>query len=1532
MENMDKKVIKGYELEELIGEGGFGAVYRAYQPLIGREVAIKIILPQHANRPDFIRRFESEAQLVARLEHPFIVPLYDYWREPDGAFLVMRWLRGGSIADDVRKNGPIDPQRASHILTQIGEALAVAHRQGIIHRDLKLDNMILDENGNAYLTDFGIAKDLGRNLNITQQDAILGSPAYLSPEQIKGEELTPQTDIYAMGIALFQMLTGELPFNETTAAALMYKHLSEPIPDITTQRSDLPPMVNLVLQKATTKDPEDRYSDIIAFVKDFRRAIRGTTEATDTQDEYNPLETALTPTGSSSSIILPDPENPYKGLRAFQQADSSDFFGREALTEQLLGRLSESGAISKFLAVVGPSGSGKSSVVKAGVIPAIKRNALEGSEDWFVVEMVPGAEPMEELEAALLRIAVNPPESLLQQLEEDERGLVRAVKRVLPDDETQLLLIIDQFEETFTLVEDEEQRLHFLSSLLAASNDERSRIRIIITLRADFYDKPLNYVNFGNLLRQRTEVVLPLSEEELEIAIKGPAARVGMVVEPGLIKAIVSDVSSQPGALPLLQYALTELFERRNGNMLSLSAYKDIGGAMGALAKRASELYDGLDDEGKEAARQMFLRLVTLGDGTEDTRRRALQSELLSLGQDPEIMSLIIDAFGRYRLLTFDHDPQTRSATVEIAHEALIRQWGQLRTWLAENRDDLRTQRRLMSAADDWREANQDPSFLLRGTRLQQFEEWMQTTTLSMNDAEANYLKTSITAREERDAEEHARQEREQALEQRSRNVLRMLAAVMSVATIIAIGLTVLAFSQQQEAQSARDEAQNNADEAKSLALAANARNALIEHDPVLGLTLSLAANDAFSPAPIEVMRVLSQSAYGPGVRHRLQGHEASVLSAEFSHDGRFSASASLDGTIIIWDNELGTQVRTIHLPEATEATSVTFSPDDSILLAGATDGMVYKFDAANGDLLDQFAGHENGVTSVVFNADGTQALSGSLDHTLRLWDVASGEEIRVFTGHGGIVLDVALSPNGLYAASSSGDDSIANISDDEQDRTVRVWDLSSGAELHRFAPPAGYIRTVTFSPDSRSVISGTWTGATSGVMSMWSVRTGALIQQFYGHTDIISGIVFLPDGERVASVSWDRTLRIWDIDTGIEVERFENFEDKLLNLSVSADGQYLLTNSGDFGGNEITIDNENSKDTSVWLIDLLSRDEERRYVGSTDWIWTVDINPAETLLVSGTGPLNTPTSGVADDSLVRIWDFETGEVIHELAGHTETVEGVAFSPDGSQIISGAWDGQLILWDVDSGEEIRRYTTADDLNYTNVIFTPDGTQFVSSATNGTIILWDVETGEEVRRFEGHTRDVDGIDISPDGTILASGSYDLTIRLWNLQTGEEIRQMTGHTDRINDVAFNADGTRLLSSSWDSSVRLWDVTTGEELREFTGHNGPTFGIAFSPDGLVIASGSSDATVRLWDVNTGQELRRLDGHTNWISAVLFMNDGEHVISGAQDNTIRLWQTPQQSSEIVNWADNNRYVRELSCGEREQFRVEPLCETEES
>ncbi len=478
--------------------------------------------------------------MVARLEHPHIVPLYDYWREPDGAFLVMRYVRGGSL-EDLLRGGPVPLERAAQILDQIGAALAVAHHQGVVHRDVKPGNVLLDEEGNAYLSDFSIALETGAPEQ-TAGTMIRGTPAYLSPEQIRLEKATPRSDIYALGVVLFEMLTAEHPFPGTSLTVLLNQHLHQPIPSVRGKRPEIPPAVDATIGRATAKDPEARFPDVLELAAAFRSAVEGAGRLVVTAGEMR---------------------NPYKGLRAFLEADSADFFGREILTRRLIERIAETGD-PRFLCAVGPSGSGKSSVVRAGLVPAIRRGVIPGSDRWYVIEVLPGAHPMRELETALLGVSVEPPPSLLEDLERDEFGLARAVAKLLPDPEAELLIVLDQLEEIFTMVQDEAERVHVLESIRAATADPASRIRVIATLRADFYDQPLSVRGFGDLLAARNEAITPMSPEELERAIVGPAERVGLDIEPGLVAAMVADVVDRPGALPLLQYALTELADRKD--------------------------------------------------------------------------------------------------------------------------------------------------------------------------------------------------------------------------------------------------------------------------------------------------------------------------------------------------------------------------------------------------------------------------------------------------------------------------------------------------------------------------------------------------------------------------------------------------------------------------------------------------------------------------------------------------------------------------------------------------------------------------------------------------------------------------------------------------------------------------------------------------------------------------------------------------------------------------------------------------------
>ncbi|MDX1437899.1 MAG: protein kinase, partial [Anaerolineales bacterium] len=528
--------VRGYELKEEIGEGSFGTIYRAVQPVINREVAIKVIRRRYANNPEFIRRFEEEARMIAHLEHPYVVPLYDYWRDPEGAYLVMRYLKGGSLLS-LLKNGPLNPEPASKLIDQVAAALGAAHQEGIVHLDIKPANILIDAAGNAYLSDFGIAKDVGADRALMGAGAVIGTPDYLSPEQILAENVGPQSDQYSLAAVLFETLTGEKPFGDRPVANLIYKHLNQSFPKVMESRPDLEPQIDAVIQKASAKKAGDRYATVEEMAAAFRAAVVG-------QDV------------STAVLISPSAplHNPYKGLNAFQEQDAGDFFGRDVLVDQSVERLTsptqrglDPSARGRLLALVGPSGSGKSSVVKAGLIPALRSGAVPGSEEWFVAEMVPGIHPFEELETALWAIAVDPPPSLVEPMQRDVSGLLRTIRRILPGEKDGiLLLVIDQFEELFTLVQDQAQRDFFIESLLVAITTPRSPLRLVITLRADFYDRPLQYQAFGRLLKDSTEIVLPLSAEELTWAIREPARRVGVTLEAGLTEAIVADVIDQP--------------------------------------------------------------------------------------------------------------------------------------------------------------------------------------------------------------------------------------------------------------------------------------------------------------------------------------------------------------------------------------------------------------------------------------------------------------------------------------------------------------------------------------------------------------------------------------------------------------------------------------------------------------------------------------------------------------------------------------------------------------------------------------------------------------------------------------------------------------------------------------------------------------------------------------------------------------------------------------------------------------------------
>jgi WD40 repeat protein/transcriptional regulator with XRE-family HTH domain len=1462
---------RSYRLGEQIGGGSFGIVYRAIQPRLDRNVAIKVIRPQYADHPDFIRRFEAEAQMVARLEHPHIVPLYDYWREPGVAYLVMRYIRGGSLLSALERGPPALPVTL-RIVEQIGAALQASHRAGVIHRDLKPANLLLDEDGNAYLADFGIAKDIAHpEAALSFAGAFVGSPAYSSPEQIRAEPVTPQTDIYALGVLLYELLTGHRPFRGPSSADYIQQHLNAAMPALAEQRPGLPPGLDQAIQRATAKLSAARYAEVGELVADVRAALAPTPELTATAAELQPAAPTL-------ALDLGAQDNPYKGLQPFGETDASTFFGRESLVQRLLDRMAEGGELARFLAIVGPSGSGKSSVVRAGLLPALRRGALPGSERWYIVDMMPGAEPLAELAAALRRVAPAGVEAgdLLALLRADSRGLLRAARLALANaPAAELVLVIDQFEELFTLCTDEAARAQLFENLIVATLDERSRLRLLITIRADFADRPLHYVDFGELFSQRSEPVLPMTADELERAVVGPARWAGLALEEGLAAAIVAEIGSQPGALPLLQHALSELYARREGRVLTRAAYAAIGGVSGALTRSAEALYTSLDLRERETARRLLLALVSPGEGAEDTRRRVRQAELRRAGAGDDV-ERILERFGRARLLSFDRDPLTREPTVEVAHEALLRAWPRLKQWVDSGRERLTMQRRLGAAAAEWIAAERDASFLASGVRLAQFEALGTSDELWLNDEERAYLEASLAARARQEELDRERQQRELRLARRGVSRLRWLVGGLIVVLLAALGLAALAYQQQQAAQASALVAQGQA-------LASAAQAAIAEGNLDQARALALAAVQVPRPAP-EAEAILAQAAYAPGTRRLFRADGNVVMSVAFGPDGATVLAGSADKILRVWDARSGAERQQLLGLEA-NPWSVAYSRDGRLALAASPNGLVHLWDVASGVELRRFSGHSDEATNVAFSPDGRSAVSASRDKTLRMWDLETGQELRRFTGHDDWVWGLAFSADGRYLLSGSSDN------------TLRLWDAASGVELRRFSGHDNRVHAVDLSPDGRLALSGSW----DETARLWDLESGEELRRFTGHNGVVSSVAFGPDGSLVATSSAN-VVHIWDAASGEELYRFDEHRDEVFDLAFSPDGRTVLSGS---------------RDGTLRLWDLVNGAERQRLEGHTSWIRGVALGPDGRTALSG-----------AWDWTLRVWDLASGQTLHELKGHEDGVEGVALSPDGTRALSAAADATLRLWDVRSGEELRRFDGHESYVW-DVAFSPDGSLGLSGGDDGTLRLWQLDSGEELRRFEGHLGGIESVAFSPDGRRILSGSADSTLRLWDTATASELRRLEGHSGTVTSVALSPDGALALSGSVDGTARLWDVERGADLHRFPSQAGPVLFVAFSPDGRQALFTSSLSSLALWDVASGRELRRFDTGGALVYSAAFSADGTTILAGTTDTTLRLWRI-DPLPELLAFVREQRYLPELSCAQRERYQLLPLCDAD--
>jgi WD40 repeat protein/transcriptional regulator with XRE-family HTH domain len=1204
--------------------------------------------------------------------------------------------------------------------------------------------------------------------------------------------------------------------------------------------------------------------------------------------------------------------SPYMGLNYFDESDTDFFVGREALTAKLIERVlaltsSRSAGETRFLAVVGASGSGKSSLVRAGLVSALRWN--KASTDWRIHILTPTEHPLESLAGTLTQESnsVIATATLMDDLARDKRSLQIFAKRILGSlNGSRLLLVVDQFEELFALCRSEEERVAFIGNLLTAASEADGPVLVLITLRADFYAPCADYPRLREALAAHQEYIGAMNVEELRRAIEEPAQRGRWEFEPGLVDLLLHDVGREPGALPLLSHALFETWQRRRGRMLTLSGYTSSGGVRGAIAETAEAVFvDQFTHEQQAIARRIFLRLTELGDeaGAGDTRRRATFDELILKPEEAATTHAVLKALADARLITTTED------AAEVAHEALIREWPTLHGWLEENREGLRLHRQLTETAQDWSAVNHDPDLLYRGARLAQTREWASIHHDEMNALEVEFLAASVEAGEREVAEREAQRQREleaaQKLaetekahaEEQSSSLKRLrqrgifLVGALGLAIVAAIIAGVFANNAKQQALISA---------VRELSSAANLN---LEIDPERSILLALqAVNKTYAVDGTvlpEAEDALHRAVQSSRIELTLRGHTDGVWSAVYSSDGTRIATASGDGTAKIWDATSGKELLTVqgstYSSEDSEAGFVWYaalSPDGKLLATAGGDDIARIWDASTGEQLLAFTGHHDDVYHIEFSPDGSRLATVSPDGTAMVWDALTGKVLLTLNqGEGARPYWVTFSPDGSRIA-------VANTAD-PSDGWASIWDAVTGELILTLPRQNAYVDSVSFSPDGRRIVT---TSEDAGVR-IWDANNGEELLTLYGQTAGVANAAYSPDGTRIASAIGNNQVKVWDSATGRELLTLAGHGSGVLTVGFSPDGTRIVTASRD----------------------------------GTARIWNISPNRELLTLVNGPAiaspvgarltysPDSTRLAVAYSDPVAKVWDVRTGKLLLSLTGHSDAVNYIAYSFDGTRIATASADGTTKLWDAVSGEELLTLVGHKDW-VLGLAFSPDGKQIATSSFDGTAMVWDVETGQKLLTLTGHSGRVANVIFSPDGSRIATSSFDTTARVWDAVTGKQLLTLTAHTRAVRQVVFSPDGARLATASFDGTAKEWDAVSGKELLTLSGHINDVFSVAFSPDGKTVATASGDKTAKLWGALTGKELLTLHA-PDGLTSVAFSPDGSQLAVASRDGTDRIYLL--KIEDLIALA-KQRVTRSLTTEECQQYLHVPACPTE--
>jgi WD40 repeat protein len=1172
---------------------------------------------------------------------------------------------------------------------------------------------------------------------------------------------------------------------------------------------------------------------------------------------------------------------PFRGLEAYEIEHAPIFFGRDHAVGKALLQLTSSGTVDRpFLIVLGASGSGKSSLVKAGVVPKlfVPRRVTGAHFLRFVVFRPSDTHQDQDIFTALAeRLAKQ--RSAREGLSEllGEQGTIAglashlrgarsepgypfalALGRLATEarrrgammefESPKIVMVIDQLEELF--ISDrfpKEERQAFVE--LMAGFVRSGFVWVIVTMRKDYWHRADETPELVHLSEGEGRLdLLPPSPSQYAQMIHRPAEAANLSFEVHaktgipLNEAIAEEVARDTGALPLLSYVLDQLYRvdavEHGLAALTYVSYESLGRLEGVIATKAEAVLGGCSAEDQGALGSVLFSLIQISGHDGDVERAVSRRVPLANFAEGSPQRRLVEAFldAKARLLVSDARDGKRP-TVWLAHEALITRWARARDFVQRNAEAIKIRRRIEERFALWQQRTAEGQGAPRPGLL-----------VGIDLEDGNRLLLDYRAEVDPHLVDFI--ERSEATAKRLRTrAIRIMAGVTTVVSVLAIAATVAGWFAEQQRREAEHE-RNRTFQAQLQLLTGTAADRLRERDvrAAENILLEVLSHRRRDRPPAADLGSIFQEARAMDLQvAQLSGHRGAVTSVSYSTDGKRILSASHDGTARIWDGTTGLQL--VALPAAGGGLhAAAFAPDGTKIATASSDGNVRLWDARSANLLGTLKGHALAVNSVAFSPDGTRLVTASDDGSARVWDVAKQKQLAELSGHSLSVATAVFSPDGRRVVTASAD------------KTARLWDAETGMPLLVLHGHTEAVHSAAFSPNGRRIV----TASRDKRVWIWDSESGRQIGLLNGHLETVRWAAFSPSGNYVVTASEDHGARIWDATTDVQLRELAGHNDKVLAAVFSPDGKHVVTASDD-------------ATARLWL--SAPPDQIGVLSGHSEIVTSAIFSPDDASVAT--------TSG---DGTAKIWNTLNGLALGTLTGHRNLVDSAQYSTDGKQLITSSYDGTVRIWDTTALTELASLD-GHGAPMTAAVFSPDQSRIATASFDTTARIWNARGNVELLTLAGHAGVVRSVAYSPDGLHLVTASDDRTVRIWDAANGSLVFALVGHGDAVRSAVYSHDGKRIVTASNDRTARIWDAVDGKLLLILSGHLGPLRSATFSPDGRYVVTAAYDRTVRIWDAATGTPLAVLPIHGEGVRSAAYSSDGRLLVAASLDTTATLW-----------------------------------------